>query len=89
MKFCFNVTANENQDINEPNTATFNMTPNTDLFYWPEDINRIDIDDLHIVILDNDGEREREREREGNRVRERERRGGSFGKLLPFILDAW
>ena len=55
---------NDNDIINEPYTVTFTMTPDPTILVWPESIERIDVDDLHITILDNDGERERERERE-------------------------
>ena len=73
LKHCFNITANENEDINEPNTATFTMAADPTALLWPESIERIDMDDLHIVILDNDGKRGREGERERGRGRERER----------------
>ena len=56
LKYCFNITVNENEAINEPNTATFTMTPDATALLWPESVERIDMDDLHIVILDNDGE---------------------------------
>ena len=52
LKFCFNITANENEVINEPKTATFTLTPRP--LIYEEDLQRIDVDDLHFVILDND-----------------------------------
>ena len=55
LKFCFNITANENEVINEPKTAMFTLTPR--LFIYEEDLQRIDVDDLYIVIRDNDGKR--------------------------------
>ena len=54
-RYCFNITAIEDDNIAESSTVTFSMMPQA-VFYYPNELERIDTNVLQVVIRDNDGE---------------------------------
>ena len=54
LTLCFNVTAREDDVISGVTAATFSLIPQ--VFFELADVERVDTDDLQIVIVDNDGE---------------------------------